>query len=360
MAGDVDDFADEEKAPNAAGFHGFAGEFASVDSASSNFGFLITFRRGRNERPSVELLLKCGNGGIRVIGRRVEFEPELGQALGEKLLEGPVGSGEIAVTGGAKFGGGITLGNEVKMDGLAVFPVRRDLENGRAAEPTMSKKHFLAEGIFAGSGSDDFGGDTGKLGVVALIGAIENERNQSGARRNDFQAELASEVVAKGGGAHFGDGEATGGDDESGRTEFLALGSQNEFGGAPDFRDASVEEDLNVGGATFRCEQVGDFGGGIVAQELAKRFFVVGNAMFFDEIEKVRGSETGERGFGEVRVSGNEVFRPALSVSEIAAATAGNEDFLADAFGMLQDSYAAAALPCLNSAKEAGGASAEN
>ncbi len=259
--------------------------------------------------------------------------------------------------GDAKFGGGILLGGEVKMDGLAFFPERRDLEDGGTAEPTMSEEHFFAEGVIVGGG-DHFGGDTGKLGVTPVIGAIENEGNESGARGNEWMAKLAGQLVAEGGGAHFRDGETSCGDDQSGRAKFDGTGAQDEFGDPPDFSNARIQEDLHVGSATFGFEHVGDSGGGIIAEELAESFFVISDVMFFDEGEKIGGREAGKRGFGEVGIGRNEVIRFGVNVGEIAAAAAGNEDFLADTVGVLKDSDAPAPVPCLDGAKEACGASA--
>src|SRR5271170_1370732 len=53
MAGDVDDFADEEKAGNETGFHGFTGEFARVDTAGSDFCFFVAFRSCGRDAPGV-------------------------------------------------------------------------------------------------------------------------------------------------------------------------------------------------------------------------------------------------------------------------------------------------------------------
>ncbi len=175
------------------------------------------------------------------------------------------------------------------------------MEDGGPAETAMSEEHFFAEGIFP-RGGDDFGGDSGQFRIAMVIGAIENERDKSRARGNDFVAELSSEVVAEGGSAHFGDGKAAGGDDEDGGAKFGGIRVEDEFGGTLNFGDAGVEEDLDLGGATFGFEEVGDVRGGIVAEELAEPFFVVGDPMLFDESDEIRGSEADESGFGEMRI----------------------------------------------------------
>jgi hypothetical protein len=77
---------------------------------------------------------------------------------------------------------------------------------------------------------------------------------------------------------------------------------------------------------------------------------VVADAMFFDESEKIFWRETGESGFGEVRIGGEEIFGRCANVREIAAASAGDENFLADAVGVFEDSDATTALPRLDGA----------
>jgi len=49
-------------------------------------------------------------------------------------------------------------------------------------------------------------------------------------------------------------------------------------------------------GAAFGFEHVGDVAGGAAAKELAESLFVVGDAMFLDEGEEVRGGVAGEGG----------------------------------------------------------------
>jgi hypothetical protein len=261
VAGDVNDFADEEETGNMAGFHGFAGEFAGVHAAGGDFGFFVAFGGSGREDPGVELLFESGEGGIGEGGGSVEFEPARGETIGKKFLEGFAGGGEIAVAGRAKRGGGISLRSEIELDGLALFPIGGDLKNGGAAEAAMGEEHFFAERNLAGGRGDNFGGDAGEFGVAVVVGAIEDERNESRASGDDVMAELAGEVVPERSGAQFGDGKPAGGDDEDGSAKFGGVGTKEEFGGALDFGDAGVDEDLDTSGATFGFEQVDDLGG---------------------------------------------------------------------------------------------------
>jgi len=96
----------------------------------------------------------------------------------------------------------------------------------------------------------------------------------------------------------------------------------------------------------------------MVAEELAQRFFVVGDAMLGEEREEIGGSEAGQGGFGEVGIGGEEVVGSGMKIGEIAAASAGDENFLADAVGMFEDSDAAAAVGGFDGGEEAGGTGA--
>jgi len=257
MAGDVDDFADEEKAGDESGRHGLAGELAGIDTAGGDFGFFVTFGIRRNECPVVQLRFECSERRIGVVGRRMEFQPAPGKTVGKELLEDFAGGGEIAMRRGAKGCRGVALRGKIEVNGEALFPVGGDLENRRAAEAAMREKHFFAERIVVGGG-DDFHRDAGKFGIAARIGPVEKKRNKSGARGDDLVAKLASEVVAKGSGADFRDRETAGSNDKDGSAEFRGVRVQNEFGGALHSGDAGIEKNLNVGGAALGFKKIGD------------------------------------------------------------------------------------------------------
>src|ERR1700756_1026148 len=61
-----------------------------------------------------------------------------------------------------------------------------------------------------------------------------------------------------------------------------------------------------------------------------------------------------------MRVGGKEVFRLAMKVGEIAAAATGDEDFLADAVRMFEDSDAAAAFSGFDGAQQSRRAATKN
>ena len=59
--------------------------------------------------------------------------------------------------------------------------------------------------------------------------------------------------------------------------------------------------------------------------------------MFFHQRDKVRRFVPGQGGFREVGICGIEMFRPAMDIGEVAAASARDQDFLARAIGPFQN-----------------------
>src|SRR5437667_3296416 len=82
--------------------------------------------------------------------------------------------------------------------------------------------------------------------------------------------------------------------------------------------------------------------------------------MLFDQRDEIRGRVASQRGFREVFVSGNEILRLAIEIGEITTAAAGDQDLLADAFGMLQHGDTQSAFAGFDRAKQSRGAGAEN
>ncbi len=126
------------------------------------------------------------------------------------------------------------------------------------------------------------------------------------------------------------------------------------------FTDLALQEYLHSRGAALRFQQVDDVLGGAVAEDLPEGLFVIRNVMLFDERDEIRRRVACQRGFGEVFVPGDEIFGLAIDICEIAAASAGDQDFLADAIGMFEHRDTAPAFACLNRAQESRGAAAEN
>ena len=328
----------------------------------------------------------------------MELEPAFGHAGGENGAEEVVGGVEIAAgqcadggedlcAGGGLYGSAgcehgfhdIDAGSEVEGDGLAGFPVGGDLEDGGAAEAAVGDEHLLSKGgVWKGrawvataagggdglSGGDgrrsNFGAEAGEVAPAVAVVWIEDEGDEGGAGFDDAEAELSGDVVAEGGGAHLGDGEAAGGDDYGLCDEGAGGGFEAEGGVAGEGEDAGAEEGGDMGGGALALEHGGDVVGGAVAEELAEGFFVVRNAVLLDEGDDVGRGEGGEGGLGEVRILGEEVFGAGVEVGEVAAASAGDENFFAGFFGVVDEEGAAATAAGFDGAHKACGSGTED
>ena len=65
---------------------------------------------------------------------------------------------------------------------------------------------------------------------------------------------------------------------------------------------------LHSGGAAFGFEHAGDQACGMIAEELAQRFFVIQDFMFFHEGDEIGGGIAGQGRFGEVGILRKEIF----------------------------------------------------
>ena len=84
------------------------------------------------------------------------------------------------------------------------------------------------------------------------------------------------------------------------------------------------------------------------------------NTVLFDKCKKVARRIAGECGFGEVWVFGDEVFRSAMDVGEVASASAGDEDFAAGLRIVFKEKHAAIALAGDGGTHQSGGTCAED
>ena len=87
---------------------------------------------------------------------------------------------------------------------------------------------------------------------------------------------------------------------------------------------------------------------------------MIWNSVPLDHRDDVCGRKAGEGGFCEVRVFGEEIFRAAVDVGEIAPAASGDEDLLADALCVIQQDDPAAAAACFDCAHHSGGTGAQD
>ena len=324
----------------------------------------------------MELLLEAGDAGVGPVaggGVGADADPALGEARGKDCAEGGEGGVPVALGAlGEEWGEDVDAGGEIEAEFAAGVPVGRDLQDGGAAEAAVGDEEFFAEfgdwlfGFDDGC-ADDFGGESGEVAPLFAVGGAEDQRHKCGARLDEVVAELSGEIVAEAGGAHFWDGEAAGGDDEGGCDEVARRGFEVEatggfrcFGPTADGCDLDAAAGVDLGFAGLFFEHGDDLLRGAVAEELAESFFVILNAVLFDEGDEVLWREASKRGFGEVRVGAEEVFGFGADVGEVAAAAAGDEDLFAGAVGVVEEEDAAASFAGFDGGHQAGGACAED
>jgi len=82
-------------------------------------------------------------------------------------------------------------------------------------------------------------------------------------------------------------------------------------------------------------QHINDLLRAFIAEELAQLLLVVLNAVFFDQRNEIAGRVARQRGFAEVWICRKKVRGVRVNISEVAAATAGDRDLLADTIGVL-------------------------
>ena len=122
------------------------------------------------------------------------------------------------------------------------------------------------------------------------------------------------------------------------------------------FANPGAQKYFHAGRAALRFQHSRDLVGRAIAKKLAQRFFVIGDAVLFDQGDKVLRRVARQRRFREVGIRGNEILRLAIEIREITASAARNQDFLSGSFGVLQDRDAPAAFAGLDRAQQSRGA----
>ena len=133
-----------------------------------------------------------------------------------------------------------------------------------------------------------------------------------------------------------------------------------ESGAMPHFGDGAARLDMRGGSAALGGQHLRDVACRAVAEQLAQRLLVIGNAVLLHQADEVRRGIARQRRLGEVRVGGEEVLRPCVQVGEVAAPAAGDEDFPADPGIVFEHGDAAPAPPGFDRAHQPGGAGADD
>src|SRR6185437_11949060 len=122
----------------------------------------------------------------------------------------------------------------------------------------------------------------------------------------------------------------------------------------------SVQEDLHSSLAAFFFQQRHDIACRSIAEKLAQCFLVIRNFVFGNQCKKILRSISGQRRLAEMWIRGNKVFWSAMDIGKVAAASAGDEDFLPNLVRVIQHSNPLPMLPSLNRAHQPSRAGTEN
>ena len=117
---------------------------------------------------------------------------------------------------------------------------------------------------------------------------------------------------------------------------------------------------ISPGVAAFLLQHRRDVARRSIAEQLAELLLVVGNTMLFDEPNEIGWSIPGECRLGEMWIGRKKVFRAGVEVGEIAAATAGDQDLLADSIRAFKQQDPPAPLARFHGTHQAGSARSEN
>jgi len=157
----------------------------------------------------------------------------------------------------------------------------------------MRDQHLVAERLRIAR-DDDFRGEAGQIAVVAAVGRGERQRHQPGTAWLNLEPELPRQFVSERGRADFRNGEPAGGDHQGGRAKSGGVGFDGKAGGFPNLAYLHVRKDFNVRPFAFFEKHGDNLARGSVAEELPFMFFVIRNAVLFDE-----GNEIGRRVAGK-------------------------------------------------------------
>ena len=184
---------------------------------------------------------------------------------------------------------------------------------------------------------------------------------------HDLVTQLSGQLLPEVGRADLGDGQTASGDHDLVCMDEPAIGVDFKAHGvgvggaqgADSLHGAGLPAG-DVTGVAFAQQHLDDVVGAVVAKQLAAVFLVPGNAMAFDQAQKVLRGEAGQGGAAEMRVLAEKVGGRDLTVGEVAAPAPGDADFFGDFGGVVQQQHLQATLACDSCTHQTGCACADH
>ena len=356
-ARDVHRFADDEQARHGLGFHRSGRQTRSVDAAERDLGLDVAFCPGGDDGPSRQSRGCFGQETIRDVGDLAAGPPGR-QGVGEPVRKQPGqnapqrGARPLGL-GSAERGVGVQTGQQVQHHGLALAPGRGDLQDRRAREPAMGEQHRLAKRSPAAAclHRECDAAEWAHQGDVVVIG---DQRHQSRPNFRQRETEPARCVIGKAGRAQLRDGEPARCQHQRGGGEVALVRLDREGIGSAEPGDAIAEAQIHPADAAFLEQHGDDLARRAVAEQLAQRLLVAGDAVPGDQGAEILGGVLREGGAGEMRIGGEEALRRGSGVGEITASAAGDQDLAARLVGVVEQQHPAAPLPGRGGAHQAG------
>ena len=136
------------------------------------------------------------------------------------------------------------------------------------------------------------------------------------------------------------------------------VGGDGKAVGALDAGDAMAGLHHDAGGVAFGQQHGNDLAGRAVAEQLAQRLLVPGDAVPVHQVDEVVLGVARQGRLAEVRIGRQEGLRRRPEIGEVAAPAARDQDLLADRVGMIEHQHAPAALAGAQRAHQPGRATA--
>ena len=160
------------------------------------------------------------------------------------------------------------------------------MKNGRTGEAAVGEQNVLAEALTR-AGHDRLEGNAGKkLGEPERF-RRGRQRHQSRQRFSYAQAEATRNVIGKTGRSHFRDRQAARRQHKRGGREATLAGLQPEAVSAGNIRDGLTYPYVDTALRAFGHQHGDDGARRAVAEQLAERLLMIGDAMALDQRDEI-------------------------------------------------------------------------
>ena len=225
---------------------------------------------------------------MRETGGQISASTVFGSALGRERLRS---SSNAAAS---------CAGSQIERDRIALPPVGRDLQNGRAGQAAVREQNVLAKAL-PRAGRDRLERNAGQKLANPSASRRRRQRHQRRQRLGHAQAEAARHVIGKTGRAHFRDRQAAGRQHQRRRGEAAVAGFDAEAIGARNIGDGVADPDIDAALRAFGQQHGDDRARRAVAEQLAERLLVIGDAVPLDQRDEVGLRVAAQRRTAEVR-----------------------------------------------------------